>query len=260
MRPIDGMRLKGKVAVVTGSGRGIGRAIALAYAREGANVVVNAVHAETASSTTEEIGAVSAQTLAVLADVSDRNQVTSMMDKTLARFGRIDILVNNAGIPRWVKPSLEEDEEGWDRLMAVNLRAAFLCSQEAAKKMIPQGGGKIINISSICGKVAFPQRAAYCSSKAGLEMLTKVLAIEWADHNIQVNAIAPGSIETEYFKGLYQTTLADDADKWVMRTPMKRHGRPEEVAAVAVFLAGEGSSFITGETILVDGGWVAYGC
>lgn len=256
---IERMRLKDKVAIVTGSGRGIGRAIAIAFAREGAKVVVNALHMETAGSTADEIKAMGGQSLVVIADVSEREQVASMVEKTVERFGRVDILVNNAGIPRWVKPSIEETEEGWDRLMAVNLKGVFFCSQEAAKKMIPQGGGKIINISSISGLVAHPQRAAYCSAKAAVIMLTKVLAIEWAEHNIQVNAIAPGSIETEYFKKLYRTRLTDEEDKWARRTPMRRHGRPEEVADAAVFLASQEASFITGETLVVDGGWVAYG-
>lgn len=248
------MRLKDYVAIVTGSGRGIGPAIAKAYAREGAKVVVNSLHVNTAESTANEIKAMGGQSLVVVADVTDRKQVALLVEKTIDRFGRVDILVNNAGIPRQVKPSLAETEEGWDNLMAVNLKGVFLCSQDVAKKMIPQGGGKIINIASVAGLAAFPQRAAYCSAKAAVVMLTKVLAIEWAEHNIQVNAIAPGSIETKSI----DRSIGEE-EKWLMRTPMRRRGRPDEIADAAVFLASQESSFITGETLVVDGGWVAYG-
>ena len=252
------MRLPNKVAIITGGSRGIGKAIAVEFAKEGANVVlVVDKDVEGANKVAGEVEAIGRKTLVVKADVSKRSEANRIVEETLKSFGRIDVLVNNAGISQ-VAPSVELSEEEWNRVLGINLSGVFFCSQAVAKVMIKQGKGKIINIASVTGEEAFPMRAAYCVSKSGAIMLTKVLAIEWAQYNIQVNAIAPGYVETELVLNLIRKGLID-VDALKRRIPMQRLAKPEEIAKVAVFLASEDSSYVTGETIIVDGGWVAYG-
>ena len=251
-------RLKDKIAIVTGSSTGIGKAIALAFAKEGAIVVTNSRKLERAEATANEIRAIGSQALAIESDLTKSTDIDYLIDTTIEKFGRIDILVNNAGIAM-ISPTEDLSEHNWDRAIAIDLKATFLCSQKAAKRaMIPQKSGVIINISSILGKVGLPMRAAYCAAKAGVNALTQVMGSEWAKYNIRVVAIGPGYILTEMEqqsldKGDYTT------EHILNRVPMKRYGKLEEVANTAVFLASDDASYITGEVIYVDGAMSATG-
>lgn len=246
-------RLAGRTALVTGSTKGIGLAIARAFAREGARVVVNARGSADCAAVAREIGGV-----AVPADLSRPDEVRRLAREAVAALGgTVDILVNNAGQPR-VAPAVELAEADYRTTLELNLNAAFLLSQEIGRGMLARRRGAIINISSINGTVPFPQRLAYCVSKAGLNMLTRVMAIEWAAAGVRVNAIAPGYVETEIVKGLSARGILDRSTL-ARRTPMGRLGEPEEIAAVAVFLASDEASYITGEIVTADGGWSAYG-
>jgi glucose 1-dehydrogenase len=247
------MRLQGKVAVVTGAGTGIGQAIAIAYAKEGASVVVDYVGKDSVvEDTLHQIGAVGGKAIGVAADVSNPDQVSGLMQQTLAAFGRLDILVNNAGIEKkfaFVDYPLEE----WQKILAVNLTGAFVCSQAAARQMIAQGGGgRIINISSIHEDLAFPLNAPYAATKGGIRMLMRTIAVELAPHQITVNNIGPGAIFTP---------IDDDVEKdaklnaaILAEIPMGRWGRPEEVAQLAVYLASDDAAYVTGSTHFIDGG------
>ena len=255
------MRLVDKVAIVTGSSRGIGKAIALAFAKEGADVVVNFVrNLQAAEETAEQVRALGRQAMVVRADISERDEVNRMVKKVVEKFGKIDILVNNAGVVT-LGPAEELSEKAWDRDINIDLKGVFLCSQAVGKVMIKRGGGVIINISSMAGRVALPKHAAYCAAKAGVIALTQVLAVEWAKYNIRVNAIAPGFIETEMVTELIAKGIRSKEEQEGIRrnTPMRRLGSPEEIGALAVFLASEESRFITGETVFIDGGYLAYG-
>ena len=247
------MRLQGKTAVVTGAATGIGQAIAVAFAQEGANVVVDYVgNASVAEDTLNRIGSLGGKALAVAADVSSPDQVNGLVQQTLAAFGRLDIFVNNAGIEKkfaFVDYPFKE----WQKIIAVNLTGAFLCSQAAARQMIAQGGGgRIINISSIHEDLAFPLNAPYCATKGGIRMLMRTIAVELAPHQISVNNIGPGAIFTpididvENDPKLNAQILAE--------IPMGRWGRPEEVAQLAVYLASEDAAYVTGSTHFIDGG------
>ncbi len=252
------MRLQGKTAIVTGSTKGIGLGIARAYAREGAQVVVNSRNAQEGERVAAEIRAGGGRALAMPADLARSDEVRRLArEATEALGGRVDILVNNAGEPR-VAPAAELAEVDYRHTLDLNLTAYFIMSQEVARGMLARREGSIINISSITGTIAFPQRLAYCVSKAGVNMLTKVLAIEWAAHGVRVNAIAPGYIKTEFVRTLLERGILDGA-ALTRRTPMGRLGVPEEVAEAAVYLASDGASFITGAVLTVDGGWMAYG-
>lgn len=252
------MRLQGKSAVVTGSTRGIGLGIAQALVREGATIVVSARNAEECQKVAAQLEKAGGRALAIAADLSSSEEI-----RRLARSaqdvlgGGVDILVNNAGQPR-VAPSVELAEADYRYTLDLNLTAYFLLSQELGRGMLARGSGVIINISSINGTVAFPERLAYCVSKAGVNMLTKVLAIEWANRGIRVNAIAPGYVETDIFRRLVAKG-ALDPQKLRQRTPMGRLGLPKEVAEAAVFLASDDAAFVTGSVLTVDGGWTAYG-
>jgi len=244
------MRLQGKMAIVTGSSRGLGRAIALAFAREGADVLVNyAGREDAAKEVAAAIESLGRRALPCRADVSNAAQVRAMMDAAVAAFGRVDILVNNAGITL-VKSPLETTEADWDRIMAVDLKSVFLCSQAVAVGMIAQGGGRIINMSSTAGQTGSLSGPAYCAAKAGVIGLTKSLAREFAPHNILVNAIAPAMIDTEI---LYWRTPEQWKDT-LATIPLNRLGSPDDLAETAVFLASNAGNFITGATIDVNGG------
>jgi 3-oxoacyl-[acyl-carrier protein] reductase len=244
------MRLEGKTAIVTGASRGLGRAIALAFAREGAGVLVNyASREESAKEVAAAIEQLGRRAIVHRADVSDAAQVRAMVHAAVAGFGRVDILVNNAGITL-VKSPLETGEAEWDRVLAVNLKSVFLCSQAVAEGMIARGGGRIINIASTAGQTGSLGGIAYCASKAGVIGLTKSLARAFAPHNVLVNAIAPALIDTEI---LYWRT----PEQWketLESIPLKRLGDPDDLAETAVFLASRGGNFITGATLDVNGG------
>ena len=247
------MKLKDKVAVITGSARGIGRSIAEAMAREGARVVITDRDGAEAAKTAKSIGAAA---IAIEADVSKPADIEALFEKTQKALGRVDILVNNAGIgsPRLV---VDIGLEEWERIIRVNLTGALLCSQQAARRMIAQkSGGKIINIVSLSGQKGGVGRSAYGASKAGLEVLNKIMAVEFAEHGINVNAIAPGPIMTETGKGMHTRETVEAYHRLI---PQRRYGEPAEIASAAVFLASDDASYITGHTLNVDGGFLAAG-
>jgi len=249
------VRLAGKHALITGSTKGIGLGIARAFAREGARVVVHSRSATERAAVAKTLGAAA---VPIAADLSKADEVRRLAAATLeAMDGRVDVLVNNAGQPR-VAPSTELPEADYRNTMDLNLTAYVLLAQALGRHMIERRDGSIINVGSINGTVAFPQRLAYCVSKAGVNMLTKVLAIEWAAHGVRVNCLAPGYVETPFIQGLAARGVLDTR-KLAARTPMGRLGTPEEMGAVAVFLAGDESSFVTGAVLTADGGWQAYG-
>ncbi len=246
--------LEGKVAIVTGAGQGIGRAIALAAAREGMRVTVNDINPDTAAETVRLIAQEGGTAAVHVGDVSREADVARMVEETLARWGRIDLLVNNAGI----EPSasiLEMQPEVWDRVMAVNLRSVFLCTQAVGRVMRDQGSGVIVNISSIAGKaIPLAYRSAYAASKAGIVGFTKEAAREFAEYGIRVNAVCPGVIVTPMTARARQDPAM--MEKWRREIPMRRLGQPEEVAALVLFLASDAASYITGQAYHVDGGKV----
>jgi NAD(P)-dependent dehydrogenase (short-subunit alcohol dehydrogenase family) len=249
------VKLAGKTAIVTGSSKGIGLGIARAFAREGARVVITARGADGCKAAAAEIGDAA---IPIAADLSKSDEVRRLArEATRALGGAVDVLVNNAGQPR-VAPSEELAEADYRYTLDLNLNAYFLLSQEIGRAMLARRRGAIINVSSINGTLAFPQRLAYCVSKAGVNMMTKVMAIEWAAAGVRVNAIAPGYVETEMIKALSARGLVDLA-VLAKRAPMARLGTPDEIAAAAVFLAGDEASFVTGEVLTVDGGWSSYG-
>lgn len=247
------MKLKDKVAVITGSARGIGCAIAEAMAAAGARVVITDRDGDAAAKTAERIGN---GAIAVTADVSEPAAIEALFAEAVRAFGRIDILVNNAGIgaPRLV---VDIGLDEWERTIRINLTGAMLCSQQAARRMIAQGhGGKIINIVSLSGQKGGVGRGAYGASKAGLEVLTKIMAVEFAEHGINVNAIAPGPIMTEVGRTMHTKETIDAYHRLI---PQRRYGEPEEIATAAVFLASADAAYITGHTLNVDGGFLAAG-
>ena len=240
--------LSGRVALVTGAGRGIGREIALELARAGADVAVNYYdEPDRAQATAADIEALGVRAMAVGADVGDAAAVHRMVEEVTAAFGSLDILVNNAGVQTWT-PFLDVTESEWDLVIRTNLKGCFLCMQAAARAM--SRGGVIVNIGSGCNKVPFPGLVAYTASKGGIEMLTKVAAVELAPHGIRVNCVAPGAVEIERTR----LEVDDYAGTWGAVTPLGRVGQPEDVARTVRFLASNDSAFITGQTIWVDGG------
>ena len=251
------MRLQDKIALITGANSGIGRAIATKFAAEGAHVAVNylPVGHNAADAQTEVDGfekTYGETGIAVAADVSQRDQVEQMFADVVAKFGRIDIVVNNAGI-EINKPFLEVTDAEWNKVIAVNLYGSFVVSQCGARQMVAQGdGGKIVNISSVHEDIPFPGYTAYCASKGGMRMLCRNLAMELAPHKINVNNIAPGAIATPINQKVLDSPEAKAAA--VGEIPWGRFGTPEEVAAVAIFLASADSDYVTGSTYYVDGG------
>ncbi len=240
------------MAIITGGGTGIGRGIALMFAHEGAKVVVCGRRIEPLDAVVSLIKQNGGQALSVVADVSSFEQISEMVKKTVETFGRIDILVNNAGvyIPH---DALSAREEEWDKVMSIDLKGVWLCAKATIPQMLKNGKGKIINITSIAGLIGFEQSAAYCAAKGAVVNLTREMALDYAARGINVNAIAPGVIETDMTKAF----LKDEAAKksFLDKTPIGRVGQPEDIAYAAVYLASMESDFITGQTIVVDGGW-----
>lgn len=249
------MRLKDKTALVTGGSRGIGRAIALAFAREGARVAINYVsNEEAAQQTKAKIGRECPPALLARADVTDARQVEGMFDVCLREFGHLDILVNNAsGEVRG--PFWELTEEDWDYVIAVSLKSVFLCSKQAALCMMPRKKGKILNISSIHDSVPRAKASIYCAAKAGVLMLTKAYALELAPYGIQVNAISPGLIYTDRTMHYIEHGREDGLNNIQTAIPARRPGTPDEVAEPAVYLVSDAAGYTTGTTIYVDGGY-----
>jgi 3-oxoacyl-[acyl-carrier protein] reductase len=245
------MILKDKVALVTGGARGIGRAIALLFAREGADIAVADVNIEQAQDAAREIEALGRKALALQLDITDYPRVEEAVNKILDKLGKVDILVNNAGITKDAL-LLRMSEADWDAVLNVNLKGTFNCIKAVSRPMIKQRSGKIVNIASIIGIIGNVGQANYSASKAGIIALTKTMAKELASRNINVNAVAPGFIQTEMTAKLPEEVK----QKMLAAIPMKKLGTPEDVAAVCLFLAAQDSDYITGQTIVIDGGMV----
>jgi NAD(P)-dependent dehydrogenase (short-subunit alcohol dehydrogenase family) len=250
-------RLSGRVALITGAGRGIGRAIALGYAREGADLILTSRSAGELEQAAEAVRAAGVEALIAPADVTDVAQVRALAQAAIQRFGRVDVLVNAAGIPM-VAPTVDLALEDWQRAFDINMTGTFLCCQAIGRLMLEQGRGAIINIASLTSFVGFPQRAAYAATKGAVVQFTKALAVEWAPQGVRVNAIAPGWIRT----ALQDRLVAEgklDRGPIIARTPARRLGEPDDIVGPAIFLASDEAAFVVGETLVVDGGWLAYG-
>jgi len=247
--------LEGKVAIVTGGSKGIGREIGLVFAEAGADVVVSSRGLDSSlEDVAEEIRTLGRRSLAVPADIRKKSDVERLVQRTVDEFGVIDILVNNAGI-LLVAPFVDHSEEDWDRIMDTNLKGYYLCSQAVVKKMMEQKKGNIINMASIRSIGASRERVGYCVSKAGVVMLTRVMALEFASYNIRVNGIAPGWIKTKLNERLWSDpNTRQQIEKEI---PLGYLAEPSVIAATALFLAADISSYITGHTIVVDGGLLA---
>lgn len=247
--------LGGRVAAVTGAGRGLGRVMALALAAAGADVLLASRTAPELERLAEEVRALGRRALPFPADVTDADACEAMAAAAVERLGGLDVLVNNAGT-NVRKPALDLTPDEFEFVVATNLKGYFTCARAAGRHFTARGSGKVINVSSIMGSVALPNQAAYASSKGGVDQLTKVLALEWAAAGVQVNGIAPTYFETELTRPLY-----DDPERRAFiteRTPAGRWGQPHELAGAVIFLASAASDFVTGQTLLVDGGWTAW--
>jgi NAD(P)-dependent dehydrogenase (short-subunit alcohol dehydrogenase family) len=246
-------RLEGKVAVITGSSRGIGHAVAEAYLRQGAKVVVNSRDQASAAAAAARLGE---GALGIGADVSTEGGARSLVQGAVDALGRVDVLVNNAGIAAAAN-STELSLEVWQKVVDLNMTAVFLCSRQAGIHMRDSGGGVIINTASLQAFSPFPRRLAYGATKAAVVMMTRILAAEWAP-TIRVNAVAPGYVRTDMTESLREQGKID-FDAISRRTPLRRLAEPAELAGAYVYLASDEASFVTGETIAVDGGWSAFG-
>jgi NAD(P)-dependent dehydrogenase (short-subunit alcohol dehydrogenase family) len=249
------MRLEGKVAVVTGTGTGIGKSIAEMFAREGAKVVAASRRTENGQPVVDEIVKAGGTAIFVKCDVAIESNVQSLFATAIRNFERVDVLVNNAGV-NFVKPFEDTKVADWDRVVNTDLRGAYMCSREAVRDMLKHGGGSIINITTVHTLASLPGAAPYDAAKWGMVGLTKALAVEYASRNIRVNALSPGLIDTQIWKDIIAAAPSIDEcfAYWKANIPMGRVGRPEEIAATAVFLASSEASYITGANILVDGG------
>ena len=242
-------RLDGKVALITGGAQGIGRAIALLFARQGAKVAISDINLQKAQETCQEVESLGGQAMAISGNVADAKAAEAMMEQTVEKFGGLDILVNNAGITR-DGILLRMKEEDWDSVMAVNLKGAFHCTKAALRFFLKRRGGKIVNIASVTGEMGNAGQSNYAASKAGLIGFTKSVAREYAGRNIQVNAVAPGFIDTAMSQAIPQK----EREFLIKQIPMERLGTPEDVAEAVLFLACPAADYITGQVLNVNGG------
>lgn len=254
--PIPSLSLEGKTAIVTGGGTGIGRSIALTFAAAGANVVVCSRTLANLEKVAEEVKALGRRSLAVRTDVTQKTDVDNMVQRVMDEFGAIDILVNDAGV--WLGGEvLDFSEEAWDRTMDINIKGCYLCCQAVGKKMVERKRGNIISIASTNSFVSGKEEAPYSASKAGMVMLIRGLAKELVSYNIRVNAVAPGWVRTEMSREIWSQPESEYTKQEMARIPMGRLAEPSDVANAALFLASDLSSYITGATIVVDGGFTA---
>ena len=255
MKRLNFFDLSGKVAIVTGGSRGLGRSMALALADGGAHVIIIDILIFQAKEVAKEILRKGVESLAIKADVTKPREVQEMVSQVMKHFGRIDILVNNAGI-NIIASAESFRPKDWDKVLSINLKGVFLCAQAVGKVMIKQRKGKMINIASIAGMVGTPHHAvAYNSGKAGVINLTRALAIEWGQYHINVNAIAPGMIETDLTRKRLENK--EYSNYWVDRTPLRRIGKPEDLIGAVIYLSSQASDWLTGQTIVIDGGYTA---
>ena len=257
MQLMEMFNLKGKTAIVTGGGRGLGKFIATGLAEAGADIVIASRKIENCEDTAAELGKLGVKTLAVKCDMGKEEDITALVDKTMSEFGKIDIVVNNAGVT-WGAPTLDFPLDKWDKVFDVNVRGVWILTQKAANIMKDNGGGKFINVSSVYGsrgslEVAHPA-VPYNSSKAAVELLTKNLAVKLASHGIHVNCIAPGFFETDMMAYIFKPEMKPMLDAVLGHIPLFRVGKEDDVKGLAVFLASKASDYITGAIIPVDGG------
>lgn len=247
--------LEGKVALVTGGSRGLGRGMALGLARHGADVIVTSRKLTPNQEVANEIKTMGRRALALSTDLSKLEEISHLVEKSIKEFGKIDILVNNAGTSPIFTGALDVEEWAWDKIFDTNLKGLFFCSQIVAREMIKQKKGKIINITSAAGNAGSPNLTPYGASKAAIIQLTRTLALEWAPYGINVNAIGPSFFEVGVSEPMLKSK--ELADEMIARTPLGRIGVVEDLIGAVVFLASEASNYITGQTLFVDGGWLA---
>ena len=254
MEPLDIFRLNGKIALVTGSAKGLGKEIAIGLGQYGASLAL--ADMEYPERTAEEVEGAGSRCIAVKTDISNEVEVKNLREKITSEFGRVDILINNAGVTQLTyTPTEELPVKEWDQVMGINLRGTFLCCKYVGGSMIKTGGGNIVNIASTAGITGVPRAPAYCASKGGVILLTKSLALEWAQHKIRVNAVAPHYLETELTQGLRDSERVYEA--LTKQIPLKRFGKTSELLGAILWLASDASSYVTGAVIPVDGGYLA---
>lgn len=247
--------LSGRVCVVTGGGRGIGKSIAAALAAHGATVVITGRTQATLDAAAQDLAASGGKVDAIAADISSEGDVVRLAREVEVRHGAAQVLVNNAGINAIYKKAEDTTLAEWNEIVATNLTGVFLTCREFGRSMLAAGKGSIVTISSIAGRVGLARTAPYCASKGGVELLTRSLAIDWAPRGVRVNTVAPAYVETDLTVGLAAHPVLDE--RVIQRTPMRRFGQPDEIAGAVVYLASDASLYVTGQTIGVDGGWTA---